>query len=129
MEPHERPSAPPRSSSLSILLVIGLSALFGCHQCGHGGGIGHLGELVGGPCLDNGDCDDFCLEGGRYPNGTCSVECDDDGDCPDGTWCVDHDGGVCLLGCDHDDDCRGGYDCQDLDRRGSPGDVLACRSD
>jgi hypothetical protein len=125
MEHEER--LPKQRSSMRILIVIGLSALFGCHQCGHGEGVGHQGELVGGPCRDDGDCVERCLEGGRYPSGTCSADCDDDLDCPDGAWCVDHDGGVCLLGCEHDDDCRAGYECDDLERRGSPGDVLACR--
>ena len=130
MEHEERRRiAPPRSSSLSILIVVALSALFGCHECGHGEGVGHVGELVGGPCRNNGDCVDRCLDGGRYPGGTCSIECDDDSECPDGTWCIDHDGGVCLLGCDDEFDCRAGYECDGLERKGSPGDVLACRSD
>jgi hypothetical protein len=122
-------SARPRSSGWAIAVVVGLSALFGCHQCGPEEDVGHLGVLVGGPCLEHDDCVERCLEGGRYPNGTCTVDCEDDSNCPEGTWCVDHEGGVCLLGCDDDDECRGGYECESRERRGSPGDVLTCRSD
>jgi hypothetical protein len=109
------------------LVVVLVGALFGARGCSHEQQVGHEGVLVGGPCLGNGDCSDLCLEGGRYPDGTCSTECENDDDCPDGTWCIDLDGGVCLLACSDDSGCRPAYECDSRDRKGTPGDVLACR--
>jgi hypothetical protein len=122
-------AATSRSSGWSVLVVIGISGLLGCHRCGGDDDVGQFGVLVGGPCLDDDDCVERCLEGGRYPGGTCTIRCDEDEECPDGTWCVDHDGGVCLLGCEEEEHCRNGYECEPQDRRGTPGDVLACRDE
>ena len=100
------------------------------NQHGHGGGgcggVGPEGDVVGGPCRNDGDCSDRCLRGDDYPDGTCSVRCDDDRDCPDSTFCVERSGGTCLLACDVNADCRPGYRCRDRDREGGPGEVPVC---
>lgn len=124
MQRAEVPRSPMCGAALVVVLV---GVLFGARGCAHEQQVGHQGVLVGGSCLENSDCEELCLEGGRYPDGTCSTECNSDEDCPDGTWCIDLDGGVCLLACDQDDDCRSAYECNGRDRKGTPGKAQACR--
>lgn len=106
---------------MMIVLTLGLTGLAAC-----GDGVGNDGDLVGGPCIDNGDCEERCLSGGDYPQGTCTVSCATDRDCPDGTYCIEEGGGTCMLGCSLPSDCRGGYTCKGKTNNGHGGDSLVC---
>lgn len=106
-----------RLFAISLVLVIA--------ACG-GDGVGNGGDVVGGPCASNGDCDFRCELGGDFPQGTCVKPCNTDGDCPDGTFCINTDGGICLLGCNEPSDCRGGYNCEGKENRTHGGDSLVC---
>jgi|MudIll2142460700_1097286.scaffolds.fasta_scaffold05998_2 hypothetical protein len=92
-------------------------------------GVGHGGDVVGGPCVSPGDCAFRCETGGDFPQGTCIKPCNTDGDCPDGTNCINQDGGICLLSCGQPADCRGGYNCLGKENRGHGGDSLVCIAD
>lgn len=93
--------------------------------CG-GDGVGKGGDVVGGPCASNGDCEFRCELGGDYPQGTCVKPCNTDNDCPDGTYCINTNGGICLLACTTPSDCRGGYTCEGKENRTHGGDSLVC---
>lgn len=93
--------------------------------CG-GDGVGTSGDLVGGPCASNGDCESRCVLGDDFPSGTCVKPCNTDNDCPDGTYCIETEGGICLLGCTQPSDCRGGYNCEGKQNRTHGGDSLVC---
>ncbi len=91
-----------------------------------GGGVGFYGEVVGGSCSANRDCEERCLTGGDFPQGTCTVSCSSDSDCPSGTYCIRKEGGVCLLGCRDPSDCRDRYSCKAERNEGHGGDSLVC---
>ncbi|MBA3392118.1 MAG: hypothetical protein H0T89_05710 [Deltaproteobacteria bacterium] len=112
-----------RITSSFVLAVATMVVMF---ACGGGDGVGLGGDLVGGPCVDERDCDFRCQTGDDYPQGTCIKPCNTDNDCPDGTHCINTDGGICLLGCDVPADCRGGYNCEGKENRGTGGDSLVC---
>ena len=109
-----------------MLRLIALIALFGA--C-HGDQVGNNGSLVGGDCVNNGDCHDVCQTGGDFPGGTCTVRCNNDDDCPVDTDCVQKAEGICLLQCSHPEDCRPGYTCKGVERRGAGGETLVCIKD
>jgi hypothetical protein len=109
---------------MMIVLTLGLTALVACNS-----GVGNDGDLVGGPCVSNADCEERCLTGGDYPQGTCSVSCTTDRDCPDTTYCIDKEGGTCMLGCNLPSDCRNGYTCKGKDNNGHGGESLVCYKD
>ncbi len=90
------------------------------------GDVGVNGDLVGGSCRDNRDCEEDCLSGKDYPGGMCSVACRDSRDCPNDTVCSNKDGGVCMLLCRYDDDCRRDYDCKSKGLKGEPGEASIC---
>jgi hypothetical protein len=98
-------------------------ALGGCHT--------NPGDLVGGPCTTNGDCQELCaISSGHFPDGFCTVACFDDGDCPSDTVCADLEHGICLFACDSDLFCRDlmddtSYECRDADTP-EGGTVLVC---
>jgi hypothetical protein len=93
--------------------------------CG-GENVGTEGDVVGGPCASNGDCEYRCQTGGDFPQGTCIKPCNTDDDCPGGSHCIDRDGGICLLACDRPADCRREYNCEGKENRGHGGDSLVC---
>jgi hypothetical protein len=94
--------------------------------CGGGDSVGNKGRTVGGPCVDQRDCEFRCQLGGDFPQGTCVVPCNTDDDCPSDTHCINTDGGICLLACSVPADCRGGYNCEGKENRGHGGDSLVC---
>lgn len=106
----------------SIVTIALLTLTFACGD----DGVGNGGDVVGGACVDNGDCAERCQLGGDFPQGTCTVTCNTDNDCPGGTYCIDTEGGICLLGCDTPSDCRGGYNCEGKTNRTHGGDSLVC---
>ena len=85
---------------------------------------------LGARCADLDECDDRCLEGGRFPGGFCSTSCDNDGDCPDGATCAALQGGVCLFECSDASDCDFlgvRWECLSQAASGSAGgEVLVC---
>lgn len=93
------------------------------------GGVGNEGEVVGGPCTTDNDCDKRCLTSGDFPGGTCSLTCAKHEDCPSGSRCVSEEGGVCLLECSEPGDCRGGYTCKGESNKAGGGESLVCIED
>jgi hypothetical protein len=80
--------------------IISVALIAGC------GVSSDVSRSLGAVCEDEGECEDRCLTGGRYPDGFCSLSCNGDGDCPDGAACVDREGGVCLFTCSDRADCQ-----------------------
>jgi hypothetical protein len=107
--------------ALRLAWIFAIAVLAAC-----GDHVGNNGSLVGGPCVDSGDCQFLCQQGGEFPQGLCTRPCLVDNDCPDGTYCIDTEGGICMLGCDIPSDCRGGYNCRGRRNRGTGGDSLVC---
>jgi hypothetical protein len=105
-----------------------LGILLACVLSACGDGVGNDGDVVGGPCQSNDDCDSdsMCEDSGDFPGGTCTVECESDSDCPDGTRCVDKDSGICLLECESPDDCRNGYGCEEKSVKDDGGKANVC---
>jgi hypothetical protein len=108
---------------LRLALALAMTALT---ACGGPDEVGNDGDLVGGSCIDDLDCQFDCERSGDFPGGTCTVPCDFDEDCPGGTFCIETDGGICLLGCDFEEDCRIGYTCKGRPNRGRGGESLVC---
>ena len=98
---------------------------------GCGGGVGVDGDVVGGSCRDDRDCDPEgrCLRNDDFPGGQCTLRCGNDGDCPSDTYCIEREGGVCALACQFSDECRGGYECKGQRSRERNGDRLVCIGD
>lgn len=96
--------------------------------CACGDGVGPDGDVVGGPCSSDDDCDSdsVCAKSGDLPGGTCTVECEKESDCPDGSRCVDKDMGMCLLECESKDDCRSNYGCEEKSLKADGGKALVC---
>ncbi len=109
---------------LRASLMMSALLVWGC-----GGGVGVDGDVVGGSCRDDRDCDERCLRNNSFPGGQCTVNCRDDGDCPSGAYCIEREGGVCALGCAFNDECRGGYACKGQRSRERNGDRLVCIGD
>ena len=108
-----------KALKLSLLLFV-----LGC-----GDDVGAEGDLVGGECDSDRDCEEVCLKDkSDFPGGMCSVECKSDQDCPIDTVCVDKKGGICAYQCDENDDCRRGYRC-DGTKRKSGGEDFVCIGD
>jgi hypothetical protein len=110
---------------MMFVLTLGVVGLAGCG----GDGVGTDGDLVGGACAANADCEDRCLTGADYPEGVCSLSCASDTDCPESTYCIEDGGGVCMLACARPSDCRGGYTCKGKRNQGHGGDSLVCFKD
>jgi hypothetical protein len=91
--------------------------------------VGPEGRAVGGPCLEELDCEagSFCLRRVDFPAGTCTTNCGSDADCAGGSVCIEEGAGVCLLPCATDEDCmREDYACGDRVRRGRTGSTGVC---
>ena len=114
---------------LSVTGGLGLLLFLGC---GHDT-VGPHGDLVGGACVSDRDCQATCITGSsHYPGGMCTVPCDSDLDCPPDTVCVDDDGGVCAVWCGDLGDCAGfggAFTCNSVGRKGGSGDTQVCRVD
>jgi hypothetical protein len=114
---------------VGVTAGLGLVLLLGC---GHDT-VGPHGDLVGGECISDRDCQATCLTGSsHYPGGMCTVPCNNDLDCPPDTACVDDSGGVCAVSCLDYRDCDGFggvFTCNSVGRKGTGGDTLVCRVD
>jgi hypothetical protein len=111
-----------------IKLSLALAMLVLFVQCG-GDSVSTTGDLVGGSCGDDRDCEEDCVRTGDFPEGMCTVVCSVDEHCPSGTYCIDKEGGICALGCEVPGDCRPGYTCEGVNNRGHDGDSLVCIDD
>ncbi len=116
-------------SVLRLVMVLGLALTLGCGA----DPVGPHGDLVGGACLLDRDCERMCLtNSSHYPGGMCTAPCDSDANCPRGSECVDDAGGVCAVACLDARDCSDfgrGYTCTSVGRKGASGDTLVCRVD
>ena len=114
---------------LGITAGLGLALVLGC---GHDT-VGPHGDLVGGACISDRDCQATCISNSsHYPGGMCTVPCDTDLDCPPDTMCVDDSDGVCAVWCLDYRDCEDfgrGYTCDSVGRKGASGDTTVCRVD
>jgi hypothetical protein len=108
--------------------VLALAAFLVFGGCG-GDGVSTTGDLVGGSCEDDRDCEEDCVRTGDFPGGMCTVVCSEDRHCPGGTYCIDRESGICALGCEVPGDCRPGYTCRGEDNRGHSGESLVCIDD
>ena len=86
----------------------------GCGDGGPPGTAGNDSTLVGGPCMNDSECDQrLCEESGRFPGGTCTISCGNSGQCPQRSSCGELESGwVCLVNCLDTPECREGYVCE-----------------
>ncbi len=105
--------------SVSALTAILLSG--GCGDDRPPGTAGNDSSLVGGPCMNNSECDQgLCQDGSRFPGGTCALSCGNSGDCPQGSSCGELSSGwVCLVSCVSTPDCRTDYFCEPVTEAGT----------
>ena len=100
---------------MASCLSFGLFALSSCGDSGRPDGLAsNDSSLVGGPCLNNSECDLLLCQGAPIaPGGTCTISCGSSNSCPSGSSCVVTTlGWLCLLDCVQTDDCRSNYECQ-----------------
>ncbi|MEM7139101.1 MAG: hypothetical protein AAF500_21185 [Myxococcota bacterium] len=115
-------------------LLLALTVLLAV-ACGDGrfpGTAGNESALVGGPCMDNSDCDfQLCESFDNLPGGICTLSCENDNDCPSGSSCAGLETGwVCLLNCESTSDCREQWTCEAVARpqtgEEDPGSFQGC---
>lgn len=116
--------------SFASVLLISIAWGSGCGDSRPPGTAGNDSSLVGGPCMENLDCDQrLCQTGPRFPEGVCTISCGDSGQCPQGSSCAELAAGwLCLVACQSTADCRTDYACEPLTEAGTSGDssVLVC---
>lgn len=88
----------------------------GCGDSSSQGTAGNDSSFVGGPCMNDSECDQrLCEDGFRFPGGTCTISCGNSGQCPAGSMCGELESGwVCLVRCQDTLDCRQGYVCEPI---------------
>ena len=99
----------------------------GCGDDRAPGTAGNDSSLVGGPCIDDLDCDQrLCESGDQFPDGICTVSCGESRHCPQGSSCAElTTGWVCLVNCVNTADCRTGYACEPVTEAGRNGGSTA----
>ena len=119
-----------RSLSIASIALLTVTFSMGCGDSRPPGTAGNDSSLVGGPCVENIDCDErLCQSDTQLPDGTCTISCGDSGDCPQGASCAELTSGwVCLVNCANAADCRTGYACTPVTEAGTNGDstVTVC---
>ncbi len=105
------------------MALIATLSWIGCGDSRPAGTAGNDSSLVGGPCVENIDCDErLCENNIQLPDGICTISCGNSGDCPQGSSCAELTSGwVCLVNCVHTPDCRAGYACQPVTEAGTNG--------
>jgi hypothetical protein len=85
------------------------------------GTAGKDSTLVGGPCMNNSDCDEgLCQMGTDFPGGVCTLSCGGSGSCPSGSSCAESGRGwICLVDCTAATDCREQWTCQPIIEAGT----------
>ena len=86
------------------------------------GEAGSASKFVGGPCMNNSECEfTLCQDGRIAPGGTCTSSCAGDSNCSAGSSCIATIlGWVCLVNCNSDADCRTDYACEQLTKAPPP---------
>ena len=110
-----------RSLSIVAMVLITVTSWMGCGDSRPAGTAGSDSSLVGGPCVDNLDCDErLCEIDNRFPDGVCTISCGESGHCPQGSSCAELPiGWVCIVNCVSAADCRTGYACQPVTEAGT----------
>ena len=112
-----------RSISIVSMALTTVTSSIGCGDSRPAGTAGNDSSLVGGPCVDNIDCDQrLCEIRDGFPDGICTISCGDSGQCPQGSSCAElMSGWVCLVSCANTTDCRTGYACESVTEAGTNG--------
>jgi hypothetical protein len=122
-----RPSAMTRILVLSAVLA-GFSLLSSCGDEGRPPGMaGNDSTLVGGPCMNNDDCDErLCESGAAFPGGVCTISCGESNNCPSGSSCAElaDEGWICLVDCTTGADCREQWTCESVIEAGTNGSSM-----
>ncbi|MGB5351380.1 MAG: hypothetical protein WBN10_17370 [Polyangiales bacterium] len=108
--------------SLFLVLALASTVLWlGCGDDRPPGTAGNDSSLVGGPCMNNSECEQgLCEDGSSFPGGTCTVSCGNSGNCPQDSSCGELDTGwVCLVDCRDTPDCRTDYLCEPVTEAGT----------
>ena len=110
-----------KSWFVSMMLLAALSLLLGCGDDRPPGTAGNDSTLVGGPCMNNSECDQgLCEMGPTFPGGMCTSSCGETNQCPSGSSCGELESGwVCLVDCMADTDCRTQWFCQPVIEAGT----------
>jgi hypothetical protein len=109
--------------------ALSLAVTFGV-GCGDGrppGTAGNDSSLVGGPCMNNTECDErLCQMGDRFPGGVCTISCGSSGHCPQRSSCAELSSGwICLVDCTTGTDCRTGWGCESVPEAGTNGSLVS----
>jgi len=105
------------------MVLITVTSWMGCGDSRPAGTAGNDSSLVGGPCVNNIDCDErLCEIANQFPDGVCTISCGESGHCPQGSSCAELTSGwVCLVNCVNTAECRTGYACQPVTEAGTDG--------
>lgn len=104
-------------------VLLGLLFAVGCGDDRPPGMAGNDSSFVGGPCMNNTECDQrLCEMGTDFPGGMCTISCGNSGQCPQGSSCAElATGWVCLVNCVSTADCRTDYVCEPVTEAGTNG--------
>ena len=108
------------SLATSVLALLLLSA---CGDEGRAPGqAGSDSKFVGGPCLNDTECEfTLCESSFLTPGGTCTSSCSQESHCSSGASCAATvNGWYCLVNCTSDADCRTNYFCQEVAKAPPP---------
>ena len=106
----------------AILLALVLGS--GCGDDGRPAGTaGNDSALVGGPCINDNDCEQrLCQSGSAFPGNVCTLSCGASNNCPSGSSCAELDRGwICLVDCMDTADCREQWSCESVTEAGTNG--------
>ncbi len=106
-------------------LLLGLVLCYGCGDDGRPAGTaGNDSTLVGGPCMNNTECDNgLCQSGAAFPGSVCTLSCGGSNNCPSGSSCAELESGwICLVNCIATTDCREQWSCESIIEAGTNGD-------
>lgn len=97
-----------------MALAAAFTLFVGCGEERPPGTAGNESTLVGGPCMNNSECDQgLCEMGPAFPGAMCTTSCGETNQCPSGSSCGELESGwVCLVDCMTDIDCRTQWSCQ-----------------